>query len=51
MKAATTSNPKTQQEKEIFFKDIFRPEENRLTWKQIQKTWRTQEAQQKTREA
>ena len=50
MKTATTS-PKTQQEKELFFKDIFRPEENRLTWKAIKRTFHSQEAKEKTCEA
>jgi hypothetical protein len=47
MKTATTSNPKTPVEKEIFLQDIFRPEERRLIWKAIQRTWKSQEAREK----
>ena len=48
MKTATT-NPTTQNEREEFFRDIYRPPYHgeRLTWKEIKRTFHSQEAKDK----
>ena len=48
MKTATTT-PTTQQEREEFFRDIYRPpyRGERLTWKEIKRTFHSQEAKDK----
>ena len=49
---ATPTSPATQQEREEFFRDIYRPPYHgeRLTWKEIKRTFHSQEAQQKIQE-
>ena len=50
---STPTSPATQQEREEFFVDIYRPPYHgeRLTWKEIKKTFHSQEAKEKMQQS